>query len=248
MKTYGLIGYPLSHSASASYFNTKFKAEAIDAEYKLFPIPAIEELNLLLKTEPTLVGFNVTCPYKEQVIKALDKTDSEAELIGAVNTVTIRERLFRSKELCGYNTDYIAFEQSLLNMENLTFKKMLILGYGGAAKAVERVCRRLNIDYDIVSRNPIQKSIKSYDEITEKNFGTYNIIVNATPLGMYPNTQGSPTLPYHAISPDQLFYDLIYNPEKTEFLLKAEKHGARIKNGLEMLLIQAEAAWKIWND
>ncbi|SUB78175.1 shikimate dehydrogenase family protein [Porphyromonas macacae] len=245
MKTYGLIGFPLEHSASADYFNAKFKAEGLNAEYKPFAIESLKDLSGILKQNPSLRGFNVTSPHKENILNHLSYIDPEAKLIGAVNVVKIKRGFLGRKEFWGYNTDYLAFEETIRNLDLPPFQKALILGSGGASKAVERSFKRLGIACDVVSRTP-QGAQKSYHDITPEVLTSYTIIVNATPLGMQPYIDKAPEIPYHALSDNQLCYDLIYNPEKTEFLKQAEARGARIKNGLEMLILQANEAWEIW--
>ncbi len=245
---YGLIGYPLGHSASMDYFNTKFQSESIDAYYLAMPIESLCDLGIILKEHPDLAGFNVTSPYKEKIIPHLSRLDTESAYIGAVNVVKITKGLFGRKELVGYNTDIIAFEETLKAFDISAIQKALILGTGGAAKAVARAFKHMNIACDMVShRNPETVQTLHYSDLTEQSIQRYSIVVNATPLGMYPHTQAFPQIPYSGLSERQICYDLIYNPDKTEFLKKAESQGATIKNGMEMLLIQAEETWKIWN-
>ena len=239
---YGLTGYPLSHSFSPAYFNAKFAREGIDAQYHLFPIEHANEFPSLLKNHPEIKGLNVTIPYKEAIAPYLDELDEVAEEIGAVNCIDIRDK--RTK---GYNTDVIGFEKSLLPLLQPYHKRALILGTGGASKAVGYVLGKLGIEYEKVSRQKSQ-SFFTYEDITPDIIKDYALIFNTTPLGMYPKNNFSPPIPYEAISSRHLLYDLIYNPEETKFLQQGKQHGATIKNGLEMLELQAEAAWKIWNN
>ena len=236
-RKFGLIGYPLTHSFSPGYFARKFTEEEIaDAQYDLYPLSQIDEFTSL----KDIVGLNVTIPYKEQVIPYLDELSDEAKSIGAVNTIH-----FIDGKKVGYNTDVIGFKDSLeplLNKEKET--SALVLGTGGAAKAVWYVLEQLKIPFYKVSRT---KGDISYADITSELIRSSHLIVNTTPLGMSPNIDAAPELPYDALSSQHLLYDLIYNPEKTLFLKQGEIHQARIKNGLEMLILQAEASWKIWN-
>jgi shikimate dehydrogenase len=238
-RQFGLIGYPLSHSFSPGYFAAKFEALHIeDAEYKLYPIEEITQVKALLAG--SIKGINVTIPYKEQVIPFLDELDPEAEGIGAVNTIKIE-----NGKSTGYNTDVYGFEQSLLSIcpDGLP-GRALILGTGGAAKAVRYTLEKHGVEYMIVSRS---KGDINYKELTERIIEDHLLIVNTTPLGMYPNVSESPTIPYEHIGRNHVLYDLIYNPTKTMFLQKGEINGARIKNGHDMLKLQAERAWEIWN-
>ncbi|WP_373787317.1 shikimate dehydrogenase [Bacteroides heparinolyticus] len=245
---YGLIGFPLEHSTSMDYFNAKFQSESIDAHYMAMPIQSLHNLDVILKEYPDLAGFNVTSPYKEKILPLLSRLDAEAAYIGAVNVVKIVKGLFGKKEMVGYNTDVIAFEETLKAFDISAIQNALILGTGGAAKAVARAFKHMNIACDMVSRySPENTQIIHYSDLTEQSIQHYSIIVNATPLGMFPHTQKFPPIPYSALSSLHICYDLIYNPNKTEFLKKAEKQDATIKNGMEMLLIQAEETWKIWN-
>ncbi len=241
IKKYGLIGFPLSHSFSPSYFKNKFEEENIhDCSYQAYPIESIHDLKGLIQEEG-IYGLNVTIPYKEQVIPFLDEIDDDAKKIGAINTI-----LIRNGKLKGYNTDIYGFQQSWLNfMGKDTISKTLILGTGGAAKAVAFVLQKLNIEYIYVSRSG--GNHLSYKDL--RNMMTnYSAIINTTPLGMYPNEDGCPEIPYDELSNNHFCYDLIYNPQKTLFLTKAENQGARITNGYEMLVLQAEKSWQIWND
>ena len=237
MRTFGLIGKSLSHSFSESYFTNKFQKEGItNAEYKKFELSNISELPDLIKNNQ-LSGINVTIPYKESIIPFLDELTPQAKTIGAVNTIQ-----FKGDKLIGHNTDTIGFLQSIspiLKGRN----KALILGNGGAAKAVENALKSLNIERKTVSRN----SLFNYLDINSKIIGYYDIIINTTPLGTYPNTTEFPQIPYNYLNKKHLLFDLIYNPKETEFLRFGKAKNCSIKNGLEMLEIQAESSWNIWN-
>lgn len=243
MNLYGLIGYPLSHSFSKKYFSEKFHREGIaDAGYELFPIEHIESLPDLLTANPQLRGLNVTIPYKEQVLPYLNELSPEVKEIGACNCIRIQ-----NGELTGFNTDVVGFEQSLLPLLSAHHNRALVLGTGGAAKAVLWVLKKNNISTQTVSRAGGAASYR-YEELDESVLSTHTLIINTTPLGMQPNVNSLPSLPYAAMNERHLCYDLVYNPEKTAFLTAAEKQGAVIKNGLEMLQRQAEEAWRIWNE
>lgn len=245
MKKYGLLGYPLGHSFSRNYFNQKFEAEKIDAEYLNFEIPEIKEIKNVIKENPELNGLNVTIPYKEQVIPYLDDLDEDARLIGAVNVIKLSKGLFGKVKLKGYNSDIIGFKQSIEPLLKEHHRKALILGTGGASKAVFQGLKQLGIAATFVSRKAKECCI-TYEEITPKTMEQYTVIVNTTPLGMYPNVNASPNIPYDLLTSDHLLYDLLYNPDETLFMRKGKEKGAVVKNGLEMLLLQAFAAWEIW--
>ena len=242
-RLFGLLGYPLSHSFSPDYFKTKFEEEGInDAEYSLFENPdllgfldQIPELN-------NLVGFNITIPFKQAVLPFLDSISNEASYVGAVNTVKLKNR-----KLLGYNTDVYGFKQSLLPLLNHYHQKALIFGSGGASKAVNYVLKELNIQTVIVSRYS-QRGHVTYNQLNENFIKNYNILINTTPLGMYPKLNSTVDIPYQFISTNHLCYDLIYNPAQSLFLQKAADQGATIKNGMEMLELQAERSWEIWNE
>lgn len=238
---YGLIGYPLGHSFSPGYFNATFLREDIPAAYQLFPLERIHELTQLLEDQPTLQGLNVTIPYKEQVIPLLDEVDEDAAAIGAVNCIKIINGKTK-----GYNTDVMGFEQSLKPLLTPEIQHAIILGTGGAAKAVKWVLNKLNIEYISVSRKAT-KDIIGYEDLSVEDVKNRLLIINTTPLGMHPDNDSYPAIPYEAITEQHILYDLIYNPEITTFLQKGNAQGATIKNGLEMLQLQAEAAWTIWN-
>lgn len=244
MKTYGLIGFRLSHSFSKKYFNEKFEKENIaDCVYENFPLETINEFTSLLHTTPDLKGCNVTIPYKEAIIPYLDELDTAAKEIGAVNVVKIRP----DGKLIGYNSDYYGFKTSLEKFipANQSLRA-LILGTGGAAKAVAVALKDLGIPYQYVSRSKGKDTI-SYAEIDAKLLGQYSIIINTSPLGMYPDVDSFPAIPYQFLTDKHYLYDLVYNPEVTTFMRKGQEHGAHVVNGLEMLIGQAEKAWEIWN-
>ena len=245
MDKYGLIGYPLGHSFSVGYFNEKFSNEHINAKYINFEIPSIEDFAEVIESNPELRGLNVTIPYKEQVIPYLDSLSPEANAIGAVNVIRITRKGDKT-HLKGFNSDVIGFTRSIEPLLERHHKKALILGTGGASKAVDYGLRSLGIETKFVSRTK-RPGFFTYEEITPEIIKDYNIIVNCTPLGMYPNTDVCPTLPYEAMDSHNLLYDLLYNPDETLFMQKGKEHGAITKNGLEMLLLQAFARWEFWN-
>ena len=245
MRKYGLLGYPLGHSFSKTYFNQKFEAEKIDAEYVNFEIPNIKEIKNVLRENPNLGGLNVTIPYKEQVIPYLDDLDADARQIGAVNVIKFTKGLFGKTKLIGYNSDIIGFKQSIEPLLKPTHQKALILGTGGASKAVYQGLKQLGVGSTFVSRSHKEGCI-TYEEITPKIMSQYTVIVNTTPLGMFPNVNTCPNIPYEELTPDHVLYDLLYNPDETLFMKKGKERGATVKNGLEMLLLQAFAAWQIW--
>ncbi|MEQ1798705.1 MAG: shikimate dehydrogenase [Lacibacter sp.] len=241
MRQFGLIGYPLSHSFSKNYFSQKFIDEGIaNCNYELYPIKSIEELPALLKTVPDLNGINVTIPYKEAVLPFLNEVSVAVKEIGACNCIRIK-----NGHLTGFNTDVTGFEQTILPLLKPHHQKALILGTGGASKAVAWVFNKLGIEYSYVSRKPWEGRL-TYDRLDEL-IQQYQVIVNTTPLGMQPNINQMPSLPYRNLNSQYLCYDLIYNPAKTAFLQQAELYGAVIMNGSGMLQIQAEESWKIWN-
>ena len=244
MDKYGLIGYPLGHSFSISYFNQKFADENIDAEYVNFEIPSIDDLQEILDTNPDLLGLNVTIPYKEKVIPFLDSISPEAQAIGAVIRIKHEGRKVKLK---GFNSDVIGFTQSIEPMlDKKWHQKALVLGTGGASKAITYGLKSLGIEPVYVSRYQRPGTIQ-YEQITPEVVKEYNVIVNCTPLGMYPHVEECPLLPYEAMDSHTILYDLIYNPDETLFMKKGRKQGADVKNGLEMLLLQAFASWEIWN-
>ncbi|MDR2475926.1 MAG: shikimate dehydrogenase [Bacteroidales bacterium] len=241
---YGLIGYPLSHSSSKGYFNKKFKSEGLDAEYINFEIPTIREFNALIAANPNLQGMNVTIPYKEQVIKYLDELDEATQEVGAVNVIKFI-RTQNGLKLKGYNSDIVGFSDSIEPMLKEYHQKALILGSGGAAKAIAYALRKLGVTPTYVSRKPMKGQL-AYSDLNRKVMQDYLVIVNATPVGMYPKVDEAPDIPYNELTSRHLLYDLLYNPEVTKFLQQGKERGTIIKNGLEMLLLQAFEAWKIW--
>ena len=236
MRHFGIIGFPLLHSFSAKYFNEKFATEKIDAEYSLYPLNALtsERMNELMGS---LDGFNVTFPYKEQVIPYLDRLDETALAIGAVNVVHQR---------VGYNTDCIGFLESIKPLLRAYDRKALVLGTGGASKAACYGLRKLGIVPTLVSRTP-QEGMLAYEALDAEVMAEHTVIVNCTPLGMLPDVNSCPAIPYELLSPRHLLFDCVYNPEETLFLQKGKAQGATIQNGIGMLLGQAKAAWQIWN-
>ena len=247
MKTYGLIGYPLEHSFSQKYFTGKFEKEGINARYLNFPIPSINDFPDLFLHHPYLAGLNVTIPYKEQIFKYLDEVDPVAEKIGAVNVIRITWDN-QKYTLKGYNSDIVGFKTSIFPLLTIDHKKALVLGTGGASKAVVEALKQLNIEFRYVSRTPKDKNTISYDSLTKEIVSEHKLIINTTPLGMFPKTDACPDIPYDALTSEHLLYDLVYNPEETLFLKKGKEKGAKTKNGLEMLFLQAEEAWRIWNE
>lgn len=243
LKRYGLIGRNISYSFSKKYFKEKFSAELFnDCTYENFDFESIEAFPDIIKKNPDLKGLNVTIPYKETIIPYLDKLSKKATLIGAVNVI----RFTKKGKLKGYNSDYYGFKKSIEPLLQPHHKKALILGTGGAAKAVAFALEELDIFYTFVSREAGENSI-DYNRVNITSFDNYQIIINCTPLGTMPNTKDFPPIPYEYFTPQHLAYDLIYNPAETQFLKKAKKKGATIKNGYEMLVLQAEKAWNIWN-
>ena len=244
MKLYGLIGYPLGHSFSKKYFTDKFKREGIiNCSYDLFPNPTIKNLPSLISSNPFLKGFNVTIPYKQQVLEYVTEITGAVKNIGAANTIKIK-----GDKLIAYNTDVIGFENSFVRKLKPFHKKALILGTGGSAKAIQYVFKKLNIDFLIVTRShQLGSGIINYSMIDETIMNEYKLIINCTPVGMYPNEDQCPDLPYQYLTEEHYLYDLVYKPEKTLFLKKGEEKGATIQNGYEMLTVQAEESWKIWN-
>jgi shikimate dehydrogenase len=243
MRLFGLIGYPLSHSFSKKYFSEKFEKEGLtDCRYELFQIDSIEKFPGILQVHPELEGLNVTVPYKRQVLSYLDSAENISAELDACNCIDIK-----NGKLIGYNTDIIGFEKSFTPLLKLYHKKVLVLGNGGAAAAVIFVLKKLAIDFIIVSRELHDNSALTYQDIDERVMRECHIIINTTPAGMYPNATTCPAIPYRFISEKHLLYDLVYNPAKTLFLQKGEERGATIKNGEEMLILQAEESWRIWN-
>lgn len=247
MNKYGLIGYPLKHSFSISYFNEKFQSENIDAEYVNFEIPRIEDFMEVVEENPNLRGLNVTIPYKEQVIPYLDELDKDTAKIGAVNVIKIIPQGKGDVKLVGYNSDIIGFTRSIEPLLQSHHVKALILGTGGASKAIFHGLANLGIEATFVSRTKKSNDILTYQELTPEIMQEHTVIVNTTPLGMYPNVDACPDIPYDQLTPNHLLYDLLYNPHETLFMKKGMERGATVKNGLEMLLLQAFVSWEIWN-
>lgn len=249
-RIFGLIGYPLIHSFSKTFFNQKFQAENISARYENFEIASIDLLPSLLENTPSLAGMNVTIPYKEKVIPFLDDVDPLAARAGAVNVIKIipekKGKLLENKRLVGYNSDVAGFTDSIRPLITDNRHRALVLGTGGAAKAVCVGLDMLDVEAKLVSRSA-RPGVLTYDELTPEIIAEHKVIVNATPLGMYPHVDEAPDIPYEALGPDHLCYDLLYNPDVTLFMKKAQAQGAEVKNGLEMLLLQAFLSWEIWN-
>lgn len=244
MKLFGLIGHPLTHSFSKQYFENKFEKENIvDCSYNLYDIKNISLYKNVFET-PNLIGLNVTIPYKESIIDLLDELDEVAKNIGAVNTIKFNSNTKKTK---GYNTDYFGFKNSLKPFLENIHERALILGTGGASKAVAYVLKELNINCLFVSRTPEKGNEIGYNDINEYVIKHHQIIINATPLGTYPNINDFPNIPYELLTANHLLYDLVYNPEETMFLRKGKEKGAKIINGLQMLKLQAEKSWEIWN-
>jgi len=246
MKTFGLIGFPLSHSFSKKFFTEKFEEEGIVyCRYELFPIEKADELLGLIEANPSLCGLNVTIPHKLNVMPYLSSIDDAALQIGAVNCISIAQD-GDSPILKGYNTDAYGFAESLKPLLTNEHQKALVFGDGGAAKAVKYVLHQLEIPYLVVTRKPSQNSLL-YTDVTAAILAEHQLLINTTPLGMSPNLDSYPDIPYQFLTSKHLAYDLVYNPEETLFLNRAKLRGAAIKNGLEMLYLQAERSWFIWN-
>jgi shikimate dehydrogenase len=244
MRKFGLIGYPLSHSFSQKYFTEKFQREGIDAEYCNFPIESLDELDDIIRREPDLVGLNVTIPYKTAIIPRIEQLHKCARSIQSVNTVTI-ERKGSDYILHGANTDLIGFKESIERHVG-GHDMALILGTGGAAKAAFHVLEDLGLECECVSRTHDEGDY-TYEDLTSEDVWEHSIIVNCTPLGMYPNIEAAPDIPYESVTPEHVMYDMIYNPAETVFLKHGRKRGATTINGLQMLERQAEESWNIWN-
>lgn len=247
MRCFGLIGFPLSHSFSAKYFADKFEREKLtDCNYSNFPLEQIGLLNQLIQEHDDLIGLNVTIPYKEQVIPYLQSIEEEAAQIGAVNTLKII-RSGNAFHLRGYNTDAYGFRASLAPYVMEHFTRALILGTGGASKAVAYILKRMGMEVTYVSRKPKNPGHLSYSQVTPAIMASSHVIVNASPSGMYPDTDTCPSIPYEYLTPGHVLYDLIYNPAETKFLALGRLKGAATINGLQMLHLQADKAWEIWN-
>ncbi len=243
MRTFGIIGFPLSHSFSQKYFTQKFLDEGIeDAAFKNFPIENIHALNDILSQEPNLKGLAVTIPYKKQVLPFLQSATDEVKAMGACNCIRIA-----GGQLHGFNTDVLGFEKSFVQHLQPRHTHALVLGSGGAAAAVMFTLQKLNIHYKLVSRSPASADALRYEDITKDLLQTYTVIINCTPLGTYPKVDEAPALPYHWLTPDHYLFDLVYNPPLTKFLAMGKEQGAIIQNGYDMLTLQAEENWIIWN-
>ena len=243
-KLFGLLGKNISYSFSKNYFSQKFEnLNLSNHKYVNFDIDTIDSFTELIKNQVNLKGMNVTIPYKEQVFPFIDKIDKTANKIGAINTIKFTKR----GNLKGYNTDVFGFENSIKPLLKNHHKKALILGTGGASKAIAFALEKNKIKFKFVSRNPIGKKQISYSDLNKESIEKYTIIINCTPLGTFPDTDKHPNIPFQFINKNHLLFDLIYNPEVTEFLKKGLENGATIKNGFEMLQLQAEESWRIWN-
>lgn len=247
MRKLGLIGYPLGHSFSKKYYLAKFEQENIvGTEYDLYPVENLADFRTVYEYDNSFSGFNVTIPHKRNVLALLDELSPEAEQIQAVNCVRIKRENGRII-LKGYNTDAYGFEQSLLPLLHDQHNSALVFGNGGAAKAVHYILGKLNIPFKVVSRKKDGANL-SYDELTSEIISANKLLINCSPVGTFPDIETCPAIPYDGIGPDHLLYDLIYNPEETLFLRKGKQRGAAIKNGYEMLVLQAERNWAIWNE
>ena len=240
MRSFGLIGRTLGHSFSQRYFTEKFLREGIDAQYRNYEMPDVSGVGPLIQSVPDLVGLNVTIPYKRDVIPLLSSLSHEAHDIGAVNVVRIRD-------MRGFNTDVVGFRESLRPLLQPHHTHALVLGTGGASLAVKHGLHQLGIETQSVSRTPTGDTI-TYSDLDAEVMKSHTVIVNCTPLGTYPNVDECPDIPYHMLTPRHLLFDLVYNPAETLFLRRGREQGATIKNGYQMLILQAEAAWKIWNE
>ncbi len=245
LSTYGLIGHPLGHSFSQRYFTAKFAAAGIEARYDNFDIPSVDDLTGIIRNNPNLKGLNVTIPYKEAVIRFLDEIDPKAEKIGAVNVLRIT-RNGNDVRLKGFNTDVTGFTESIRPYLKPCHDKALVLGTGGASKAVVAGLEGMGLKVSHVSRRSGSGQL-TYDDLTEEVMKEHTVIVNATPLGTFPDTESCPPIPYRYMTDRHLCFDLVYNPADTMFMKNSRRHGATTINGSEMLRIQAEEAWKIWN-
>ena len=247
MRKFGLIGYPLGHSFSRKYFSEKFSGENIkDCTYSNYPIQDIAQLPGLISSEPHLEGLNVTIPYKSDVIKYLDRVDPEAKKIGAVNVLKIK-RIKGQISLSGFNSDIFGIRETLLPVLTLEIVNGIVLGTGGSSKAVCHVLEKLNVNYTLISRNK-KPGCLTYPDITPEMLAETQLIINTTPLGMYPDIGGKPDLKYDLLNEKHVLFDLVYNPELTSFLKAGKERGCRILTGLKMLYSQAERSWQIWND
>lgn len=243
MNLYGLIGYPLGHSFSKQYFTQKFETEGLeDCSFELFPLERIDIFPELLRSQPLLHGLAVTIPYKESVMQYLQSVSDEAQKIGAVNCIE-----FLPEGLKGHNTDVVGFERSFVPLLRPHHTKALVLGTGGASKAAQYVLKKLAVPYLLVSRNA-GEGLVTYEMINEQLLEEYTVVINCSPVGMSPNENAAPQIPYEFIGPYHYLFDLVYKPDETKFLTEGKSRGAIIKNGHEMLVLQAEENWKIWNE
>lgn len=257
MRLYGLIGYPLGHSFSSSYFERKFRAEGINAAYRNFPLEQLSAFKPLLEMEQGLAGLNVTVPYKQAIIPHLDRLSDVSQVIRAVNTISVH-REGAKIETAGDNTDVYGFRRSLTEHLKPHHTSALVLGTGGSSRAVQHVLDRMGIGITLVSRSLTAEKVSpvelaghfrriTYSGLDSRTVRDTKLIINTTPLGMYPNVTACPDIPYTLLTPDHLLFDLVYNPAVTEFLARGKKMGAAVVNGYDMLIFQAEASWKIWN-
>ena len=246
MDLYGLIGHPIGHSFSKKFFNEKFQNEMIDAEYRNFDIDTIKSFPTIIEEYSNLRGLNVTIPYKELIIPYLDELSEDAQAIGAVNVIKI-SRNHEGVHLKGYNSDVIGFTDSIRPLLKPFHKKALILGTGGASKAIRYGLYKLGIETCFVSRRP-KEGMLTYSDLTADIMAEYTVIVNCSPVGMFPHTDERPDLPYQFIGSHHILYDLVYNPDETLFMKSGKEQGATTKNGLEMLILQARAGWNFWNE
>lgn len=242
MDKYGIIGYPLGHSFSRAFFTEKFQREHIDAEYVNFEIPSADMLPGIVQANPNLRGLNVTLPHKEAVIPMLNELSNEAKEIGAVNVIRVRDG-----RLKGFNSDIIGFMDSIRPLLKPWHQHALVLGTGGASRAIRVGLQRLGIEWTYVSRTPAPGRL-TYSELTPQLMEHYQVIVNCSPVGMFPRVDACPDIPYQLLTSRHLLYDLVYNPQETLFLKRGAEHGAAVKNGLEMLHLQALASWRFWNE
>lgn len=246
MDKYGLIGYPLRHSFSKQFFTEKFLREGIDAVYDNYEIADARMLLDVVKENPELRGLNCTIPHKRAIMPLLDSISNEAREIGAVNVIRIHRKDGEKCILEGFNSDYIGFKESIKPLLKSNHRNALILGTGGASQAIRVSLTHLGINWKYVSRKP-QPGMLCYEDVTPALMQQYEIVVNCSPVGMFPHTDEAPALPYEALTENHLLYDLVYNPDETLFLKRGAEHGATTKNGLEMLHLQAIASWEIWN-
>ena len=249
MDKYGIIGFPLGHSFSRGFFTEKFAREGIDAQYLNFEIPDVTMLRDVLRDNPELRGLNVTLPHKQAVIPLLDELSDEAREIGAVNVIKVEFSPFKGESgrvLKGFNSDIIGFTESIRPLLQPWHKKALILGTGGASRAIRVGLSRLGIEWTYVSRQ--NSSLLNYSALTPEVMEDYTVIVNCTPVGMFPKVDEAPNIPYECLTPRHLLFDCVYNPEDTLFMQRGRAQGATVKNGLEMLHLQALASWRFWNE